>query len=257
MSVHTSVIAVLGVALIGSSALSLVISGDEVHYVGDNGTPTVVGAADQYTRHELRNWQRPDGSVRVGIQVGHWQNHELPDELAPLRHTGVGATGDHISEQDVALTVAKHTAQQLREEGIRVDLLPATVPSGYRADAFVAVHADGSTDAATSGFKLAGPDHGYAADRSQRLRSAIRQTYADHTGLPTDAQVTWRMQDYYAFNWRRFEHAVHPHTPAVIIETGFITSPADRRIIVRRPQLAARGIADGVRDYLEATYSDL
>gem|GEM_PF-6910029 len=35
-------------------------------------------------------------------------------------------------------------------------------------------------------------------------------------------------------------------TPAVIVETGFMTSPTDRAIIVSKPGVAAKGIADGV-----------
>jgi hypothetical protein len=59
------------------------------------------------------------------------------------------------------------------------------------------------------------------------------------------------MQNYYAFNFRRFEHALHPMTMGVIIETGFLTSPGDRQVIVDDPERAARGIVEAVKAFPE------
>jgi hypothetical protein len=54
------------------------------------------------------------------------------------------------------------------------------------------------------------------------------------------------MSNYYAFNYRRYEHALHPMTIAVILETGFLTSQSDWGVIVDDPDRAARGIVAGV-----------
>jgi hypothetical protein len=59
------------------------------------------------------------------------------------------------------------------------------------------------------------------------------------------------MQNYYAFNFRRYEHALHPMTIGVIMETGFLTSPRDRRVIVDDPERAARGIVEAVKAFPE------
>jgi N-acetylmuramoyl-L-alanine amidase len=40
-------------------------------------------------------------------------------------------------------------------------------------------------------------------------------------------------------------------TTAVIVETGFITSPNDRKIIVTQHDLAAKALATGIFAYLE------
>jgi N-acetylmuramoyl-L-alanine amidase len=40
-------------------------------------------------------------------------------------------------------------------------------------------------------------------------------------------------------------------TVGIILETGFLTSPRDRRIIVDAQDRAARGIADAVIRFLE------
>jgi hypothetical protein len=57
------------------------------------------------------------------------------------------------------------------------------------------------------------------------------------------------MQNYYAFNFRRYEHALHPMTIGVILETGFLTSARDREVIVSAPEVAARGIVDAVEAF--------
>jgi len=58
------------------------------------------------------------------------------------------------------------------------------------------------------------------------------------------------MKGYYAFSHWRFEHAVHPMTTSLILETGFLTSPADRELIVLRPEISAQGLAGGIITYL-------
>lgn len=64
--------------------------------------------------------------------------------------------------------------------------------------------------------------------------SALAVLIADHyemkTELVRDPNVSRNMHGYYAFAWWRREHAIDPKTAAHIIETGFLTSPSDRRI---------------------------
>ena len=59
------------------------------------------------------------------------------------------------------------------------------------------------------------------------------------------------MQNYYAFNFRRYKHALHPMTIAVILEAGFLTSAKDRQVIVNNPDRAARGIVAAVAAFSE------
>ena len=59
------------------------------------------------------------------------------------------------------------------------------------------------------------------------------------------------MRNYYAFNFRRYEHALHPMTIAVILETGFLTSQSDRQVLMNDPERAARGIVDAVMAFPE------
>ena len=79
----------------------------------------------------------------------------------------------------------------------------------------------------------------------------LEERYGEATGLKRLPTVTRRMQNYYAFNYRRYEHALHPMTIGVILETGFLTSPVDRQLIVEDHDRVARGIVDAVLAFPE------
>ncbi|MEX1112412.1 MAG: N-acetylmuramoyl-L-alanine amidase [Candidatus Andersenbacteria bacterium] len=209
-----------------------------------------VGLNGKYLPSELENWQRPAGTTRVGIQAGHWKNDEVPQELEGLTRNGGGAIGGGTNERAVVLNIAEQVVALLQAQGIEADLLPTTVPPGYIADAFVSIHADGNLNSSVSGFKIAGPRRDYS-QKSPTLEKQLYATYEKATQLPQDPSISHRMRGYYAFNWRRYEHAIHPMTPAVIVETGFLTSPADRQIIVATPQRAAQGISEGIQAFLQ------
>lgn len=198
----------------------------------------------------LRDWQRPEGPPKVGLQVGHWQHEDLPDELERLRNSN-GSSGGGKSEWEVNLAIAETIKEILEEKGITADLLPSTVPPQYWADVFVAIHADGSTDPGKSGFKAATPRHNLTG-KADRLLDFIETEYEKATSLPKDPNVTRNMRGYYAFAWWRYEHAVHPMAASVIVETGFLTSPADRRLIVNHPERSAQGLAEGIVKFLES-----
>jgi N-acetylmuramoyl-L-alanine amidase len=188
-----------------------------------------------------------DRPWRVAIQAGHWDIGDLPDEQAHLR-TDTGASYGRLPEADVNLAIARDVARELSRAGAAVELLPATVPAGYDADAFVAIHADGGSPR-ERGFKVSVPWR--ASEASLILRDAIQRAYGALSGIPMDRYgVTYNMRGYYAFSWYRFSHAVAPSTPCAIIETGYITSRADRAVIVDDPRRAARAITAGIILYL-------
>ena len=181
--------------------------------------------------------------MRIALQAGHWRADEAPAELSGLRDNGTSAQG--MPEWRVNLDIAERAARLLEGMGYVVDVLPAVVPPSYRAHLFISIHADGSGDPNATGFRVASPRN----DRTGRASGAVRlleQAYADATGIRRLPTVTRRMQNYYAFNFQRYVHALHPMTIGVILETGFLTSAADRRVIVDDPDRAARGIAAAV-----------
>jgi len=185
---------------------------------------------------------------RVGIQAGHWKIEELPEELRRLR-SSTGARYGSYREIDANLDVARRVVEYLLAAGIQVDLLPATVPPGYRADAFVSIHADGAYRPGVRGWKMSTPWRSSAASRM--LLDAMVRTYPLFTGLPEDRYgTTYNMRGYYAFSPHRFRHAIDRRTPAIIIEMGFVTVAQDREVFFAAPDTVAQGIAAGIVRYL-------
>ena len=191
-------------------------------------------------------WEPPEGPVRIALQAGHWKAAEAPRELSGIRNNG--ARWGTMREWEANLEIAQQAGALLEELGYEVDILPAVVPPGYRAHLFISIHADGSNDPGASGFRVSGPRRD-ATGRASGFVELLRRSYGEETELPRLPTVTRRMQNYYAFNFRRYEHALHPMTIGVIIETGFLTSPGDRRVIVDDPQRAARGIVEAVKAF--------
>jgi hypothetical protein len=214
--------------------------------------PYVADVPQQYhlAQDEWDGWTRPPGPLRVGLQVGHWKNDELPDELSRIRESGSGTSNGQIAEWEVALKIAQETKNMLEQEGVVVDLIPATVPREYFADAFVAIHADGSLDPGTTGFKVAGPRWDRTG-KADDLAGIIEDEYARQTGMAIDPNITRNMTGYYAFSWRRYRHAVHPMTTAVILETGFLTNPEQAKMLIHSPQIPAKALSRALLTYLQ------
>lgn len=198
----------------------------------------------------IQHWQRPGGPPRVGLQVGHWKNNELPEELAQL-HGNTGASGGGKSEWEVNLKIAELTAQNLRQQGIIVDILPATIPPQYWADVFLAIHADGNVDKTVSGFKFAAPWRDYTK-KASKLVTLLEVEYAQATGLAQDFNISRNMRGYYAFAWWRYEHSLHPMTTAAIAETGFLTNSNDQKILIQKPEIAAQALAKSISTFLQS-----
>jgi hypothetical protein len=186
----------------------------------------------------------------VGLQVGHWKSADLPASLARLRGS-TGTAGGGRSEINLNLDVTNRAARLLRAAGVVVDVLPATVPTGYLADAFVAIHADGNNNTAAHGFKIATRWRSGAAFYDQTLVESLGAAYSDATGLARDGAITRNMRGYYAFNtWLGDDARISDSTPAAIIETGYMTSAADRRELFNHTDDVAAGIARGVLNFL-------
>ena len=173
----------------------------------------------------------------------------MPDEFGTLSIAGTGTTYNGIDEWEVNLAVAKIVKTKLEDEGIVVDLLPATISQAYKADAFISIHADGNDDNTVTGFKV-GASYYDTSGKAQTLADDIEKTYKATTAMRIDPNVTEDMTQYYVFNSVKYLHTIDPSTPGVIIETGFITNSSDRKIIVDSPEEVATGIVNGILLFL-------
>lgn len=191
----------------------------------------------------------PPGPKRVGLQAGHWKTEEIPSELRGL---GPGASAAGKAEWEVNLDIAERTAALLRAYGVEVDILPTTLPIEYKAHAFLSIHADGDEAGARQGYKLGRAVWSATPEADDKLIAAISIAYATSTHMPLDpVGASRRMTAYYAFNSRRYCHAVAPGTPSAILEAGYLTSAVDRRILFNDPDAVARGIALGLLRFLD------
>jgi N-acetylmuramoyl-L-alanine amidase len=190
----------------------------------------------------------PPGPKRVGLQAGHWRVEESPAELRGLGH---GSSGGGLAEWEVNLDIAERTATILRAHGVEVDILPSTVPIEYKAHLFLSIHADGDEAGVRRGFKLGRAAWSATPEADDRLMAAITETYGPATAMPLDpVGASRRMTAYYAFNSRRYCHAIAPGTPSAILEAGYLTSAVDRQILLGDPDAVARGIAAGILRFL-------
>jgi N-acetylmuramoyl-L-alanine amidase len=167
---------------------------------------------------------------RLGVVAGHSGNDS--GAVCP----------DGLQEVEVNLVVTDALAGELRARGAQVDVLEEfdrRLP-GYRADAFISIHAD-SCELELSGFKVASLEESDRA--SERLVACLWQHYEAVTGLkPHPDTITYDMRDYHAFR------EIAPDTPAAIIEIGFLWG--DRELLTGAPDRVAAGIAAGIGCFL-------
>ncbi len=188
------------------------------------------------------------GPVRVGLQVGHLGAAEQPDELAALRYS-TGAAWDGLDEVAANHAIVAALSERLRARGFVVDVLPATLPARYRADLLLSVHVDANPDEERGGYKSA---HFVPARNPEEplLKLHLDRAVLGLTTLADDDRnVTGNMLQYYAFNNRRYRHAAHARTPALIVELGYLSNRHDRELI-EDPDLLAAALETGIVSYL-------
>src|SRR5436309_4973936 len=191
------------------------------------------------------------GARRVGIQIGHLDTTNVPKEYGTRIQFQTGTSWAGYKEVDVNEEIAERIATLLKAQGVEVDILPTTVPEGYLADAFIALHCDGDGVGELSGFKMAHSTRRNAYEDA--LLNSIKASYAKATGLPYDAaHVSRAMINLYSFNWSRYQHATSAFTPSTIIELGFLSNDDDRDILLNHADRVATGVGNGLLDFLDA-----
>ena len=188
-------------------------------------------------------------AVNVAIQAGHWKSNELPAAFARLRGS-TGAGGGGRTEAQVTVDIAGRVARILRSRGLTAEVLPATVPTGYTADLFISLHADGNTSTRPRGYKVSTRWRSEVAALDAVLVQAIEAGYSRVTGMPRDGSITRAMRGYYAYSsYRGEEYRLGATTPAAILEMGFMSNATDRAIMFNNPELVARGVVAGIDNF--------
>lgn len=179
------------------------------------------------------NWLR-----KIGIVSGHRGPELDPGAVCP----------DGLTEAEINFNVAQLVVRALRGQGYSVDLLDEFDPrlDNYQAAALVSIHANTCQDFGehVSGFLVAAAAARVTARGDDEiLVDCLAQYYHQATNLTRHSGVTEDMTNYHTFR------EIHPLTPAVIIELGFMR--ADRELLTSGADRAAQGVADGILCFLQ------
>jgi N-acetylmuramoyl-L-alanine amidase len=172
---------------------------------------------------------------------------------------GGGVSG----EAAVALAIAKKTRALLLARGYRVamtrtgpvfrygtggNVARAQFCNRRRAALMLRIHADGSTNSSLHGLSTLYPAYhrGWTSDiytRSLRAARLVQRATVTATGARNDGLVPRR--DLTGFNWA--------NVPAILVETGFMTNPTERRRLQSSSYQwrVARGLTAGVAAFVK------
>lgn len=166
---------------------------------------------------------------KVAVVAGHWQSDS--GAICP----------DGLQEVDINLDIASRVVAILQHEGYDAELLPefSEKLNGYRAHAFVSIHVDSCEVPGASGFKVARVAASAIPEEEDRLVECLVEQYGKATGLRLHQDsITFDMTEYHAFR------EIHPQTPGVIIELGFMD--ADRALLTEHSSDVAQAVVDGI-----------
>jgi N-acetylmuramoyl-L-alanine amidase len=173
-------------------------------------------------------------NFKVGVVAGHWQHD--PGAVCP----------DGLQEAQINLDIASRVVAILQHRDYDAELLPEFTDKlhGYKADAFVSIHADSCEAPGVSGFKVARVAASAIPEEEDRLVACLSYEYANATGLRFHRDtITFDMTDYHAFQ------EIEPQTPGAIIEMGFMD--ADRELLTEHSSQVAQAVVQGIICFLE------
>jgi N-acetylmuramoyl-L-alanine amidase len=187
--------------------------------------PAAIGAAP--TRQPTPNYL-----ITIGVVSGHRGPQNDPGAVCP----------DGLTENEINYSVASRVVEELHRQGYVADLLDEFDPrlQDYRASALISIHANTCQDFGelVTGYMVAQQEARPEGGEDSRLRECVAQHYGAASGLDRRLNLTHDMTDYYVFR------AIHPQTPGVILELGFML--ADRDLLVNRPDAMAEGVLNGI-----------
>jgi N-acetylmuramoyl-L-alanine amidase len=198
----------------------------------------------------------------ICLDPGHATDPRVGRQYEPIgpgsRVTKIKDGGGAAGEAEVVLAIARRTRAELRRRGYRVvmtrdggsyhggNVERAQFCNRHGAALMLRIHADGSRDPSSRGISTLYPAlrRGWTSDvygRSLRAARSVQGSLVAATGA-RDLGLA-RRSDLTGFNWA--------DVPVVLVETGFMTNPGERRLLRNAAYQArvARGLAAGVASF--------
>ena len=166
----------------------------------------------------------------------------------------VGATREGIYEKDITLEVSKLLEENLKKMGVYTHMTrdrDKTVELSERSDfsnslspdVFISVHVNSSVKEDIIGVET----HWYhpaSLDYAKKV----------HSKIASSRNISkWDTRDRGLFQ-SKFYVINHTEAPAILVEIGFISNPAERKQLItkKRQEEIAKSLADGIMEYLKS-----
>ena len=225
------------------------------------------GGEGQTAENNVQTQQKAEEKLQskytVVIDAGHQQQGNSDQEpvgpgaseMKAKVASGTSGVSTGIPEYQLTLDVSMKLKAELEERGYQVVMVRETndvdisnaeraeVANDLDADAFIRVHANGSTDSSVNGMMTIcqtpdNPYNGALYDQSRKLSDSVLDCAVAATGARKER--VWETDTMSGINWAQ--------VPTTIVEMGYMTNPEEDEKMADEEyqnQIAA-GIADGI-----------